>query len=821
MEIVTAIVTPVVQSLIVPIKKQLGYLISCKTYVRDVGTKIKDLDGKRVNVEEHMNHNKRNNLVVPTEVRGWLEKVVKTDEKVESISSDVGSCFNLKRRHKIGRKAFKIIEEINRLIEENNMINWSDHRIPLGKVDSMKASTSTPSGGHNDFQSRERTFMEALKQLQPDHKSQMISLCGMGGVGKTTMMEKLKKLEELYMRVAKEKGIRFTHTNGEELVERSKNLFTLEIEFFDSNALPKNMSFKKLERFKISLGCYLKENDVQNRHSFENTLMLVTDKCELLDSRMNELFDKTEVLHFQVNGVNDLGDGLVESLHHRRSSFYNLRVLTICKCANLKYLFTVCVANSLKKLERLTISFCPVLETLVDEDNNGVGVIKFQALKFLSFGHLPKLMSLCNVVNAIELPQLEELILDSLPNFSSIYPDDKSATSSLSNDTSTIQPFLNKEVAIPQLKKLKVSKMERLKEIWPSNPMLLLHHLEELIVNNCGSIEVLFNIDLESVGNIEESSCCLRSIQLWELGNLREVWRIKGANNEGLTFSCFHAIENIEISDCKWFRNVFTPTTTNFDMRALTKLAIDRGERRIKRRQEQEINVMSREEISEVGDDISNVVFSSHLIHTTFHYVHTLLIEDHNREEVVFEIESPSSKELATTPQNKQQPLLPFLEDLELRYMERMSHVWKCNWNLFLNPQKQRLEESSSSFHNLTTISLWECKNMKYLFSPRMAKLLSNLKKIRILYCGIEELVSNRDDEDEEGVASTSTNTNSGLLSNLDYLDLQELPNLKLIGGSDSKTWSNETSLNIITPIHDQFKFPQTTKSHGFLLGEE
>ena len=128
--------------------------------------------------------------------------------------------------------------------------------------------------------------------------------------------------------------------------------------------------------------------------------------------------------------------------------------------------------------------------------------------------------------------------------------------------------------------------MERLKEIWPSNPISLLHHLEELIVNNCGAIEVLFNIDLESVGNIEESICCLKSIQVSELENLREVWRIKGVNNEGLTFNCFQAIENIEISDCKRFRNVFTPTTTNFDMRALTKLAIDHGERRRKRRQE-------------------------------------------------------------------------------------------------------------------------------------------------------------------------------------------------------------------------------------------
>ncbi|KAI3746191.1 hypothetical protein L6452_08615 [Arctium lappa] len=137
------------------------------------------------------------------------------------------------------------------------------------------------------------------------------------------VLKNLIKLEELYVKVVSASGgknsIRFKDSICVELAELSKNLFALEIEFFDNNALQRNMSFNKLERFKISLGCYLDDDDDdgQNRHSYENTLMLVTDKCELLDSRMNELLEKTEVLHLQVNDVNNLGDGLVESLHHQ------------------------------------------------------------------------------------------------------------------------------------------------------------------------------------------------------------------------------------------------------------------------------------------------------------------------------------------------------------------------------------------------------------------------------------------------------------------------------------------------------------------------
>nr|KAJ0223614.1 hypothetical protein LSAT_V11C200052270 [Lactuca sativa] len=96
-----------------------------------------------------------------------------------------------------------------------------------------------------------------------------------------------------------------------------------------------------------------------------------------------------------------------------------------------------------------------------------------------------------------------------------------------------------------------------------------------------------------------------------------------------------------------------------------------------------------------------------------------------------------------------------------------------------------------------------------------MAELLSNLQKVKIEYCdGIEEVVSKKDDEDEEMTTSTSTHTSTPLFPHLDSLILNQLKNLKCIGGGGAKDESNEISFNnttTTTTFHDQFKLlPQT-----------
>ncbi|CAH1435289.1 unnamed protein product [Lactuca virosa] len=647
------------------------------------------------------------------------------------------------------------------------------------------------------------------------------------------VLKDLVNLEELYMRVADEKAIRFTDSNHAELAELSEHLSALEIEFFGNSGKPENVLFTKLERFRISMGRSLGYN-----HSFENTLKLVTNKDELLESRLNELFVKTEVLYLEVDGMNDFHQQL----------FNNLRVLDVFKCANLRFLFTVPIANGLMNLERLTVSQCPVLEVLAHSENSGDGVIKFQGLKFLRLDRLPKLIGLCNTANVIELPQLVELELDGLPNFSSIYPEKTSATSSMSSNVSAIQPFFNKKVLIPKLEKLRIWWMDKLKEIWPyqfssseevnacmlreirvsrcdnlvnlfpTNPMSLLGRLEELHVSFCGSIEVLFNIDMSCVGEFEEYSSNLRLIKLSNLGKLRELWRMKGESSSDILIRTFQAVKKIEIRWCERFVNVFTPTVSNSDVETVMNVSID-GRRPCEEtgrnielvQNSQEINVISKAEIiSEVYANIPDVESSIHPKPFHVNHLQTLYVSGCKDVEVVFEIESScssSNTDFTTTlhKYNHQPPLLlPHLKLLHLEDMERMSDVWKCNWKKLVIPQNQ---SQSYSFHNLTVIYMGLCNNIQYLFSPVMGKLLPNLKVVWISSCdGIKEVVSNRD-INEEIISSTHTNTISSFPL-LNYLELSLLPCLKSIDGGTTIT---------TTSIHDQFKCSQVSVASWFL----
>ena len=147
------------------------------------------------------------------------------------------------------------------------------------------------------------------------------------------------------------------------------------------------------------------------------------------------------------------------------------------------------------------------------------------------------------------------------------------------------------QIVITQLKKMELYEMENLKEIWPSNdgevrfsllkvidvkfcnslvnlfprnPMSLLHHLEELTVMYCNSIDVLFNIDLGRVGEIEEVNSKLKYMEIWVLENLREIWRVKGENASNRCIMRFKALENITTFNCESLSRVF-PSTVHFD----------------------------------------------------------------------------------------------------------------------------------------------------------------------------------------------------------------------------------------------------------------
>ncbi|XP_035841647.1 probable disease resistance protein At4g27220 [Helianthus annuus] len=116
----------------------------------------------------------------------------------------------------------------------------------------------------------------------------------------------LVKLEELYMRCSYNNRICFTDANLEELKKLLCQLCALEVEFYDMNHL-KDVSFEKLDKFKISIG------DVYfgKITSFKTTLQLhLRDehRSDLVEYKIDELVKKSESLFLSMEHMSHLED---------------------------------------------------------------------------------------------------------------------------------------------------------------------------------------------------------------------------------------------------------------------------------------------------------------------------------------------------------------------------------------------------------------------------------------------------------------------------------------------------------------------------------
>lgn len=158
-----------------------------------------------------------------------------------------------------------------------------------------------------------------------------------------------------------------------------------------------------------------------------------------------------------------------------------------------------------------------------------------------------------------EIPKLEKLSISSMKNLNDVWPCE--ITSS-------------QEVNVSMLREITMKNCDSLVNLFQNNSLQFLQHLKDLYVDNCGSIEVLFNMDFGCVDGNDKGSSKLRRISIQNSEKLKEIWRIKGVNNFHFIDS-FQAVEYIYINKCKSFRNVVTPTTAKFDLGALTNYTID------------------------------------------------------------------------------------------------------------------------------------------------------------------------------------------------------------------------------------------------------
>ncbi|CAH1435240.1 unnamed protein product [Lactuca virosa] len=609
------------------------------------------------------------------------------------------------------------------------------------------------------------------------------------------LIPKLEKLCIDYMKDLKEIWPCDYRTSGavklrEIQVEHCNNL----VNMFPCNPMPMLCHLEELEvrhcrsiedLFKIDLDCIAA--DEKGSISLKKIKLFSCDKLvNLFPWNFMPFLHHLEELEVRDCGsIEELFNIHLDCVAAFEKCSISLKKICVDGCDKLVNLFPCNSMEFLHHLEELDIMGCGSLEDLFNIQLDCVAAFEKGSisLKRIFVSRCDKLVNLfpCNPLPLLH--RLEELVVWKCGSIEELFNIGLDCVAAI-------------EKGSISLRRIDVSSCDKLVDLFPCNPLQLLQHLEELQVQKCRSIEALFNIDLDCVGETGEGgTSSLRSIEVRKLGKLQEVWRIKGANHSRIPIRGFQAVESIRIKNCNRFRNIFSPSASNFDLGALTSMdIIESGEIRRKYGSVE----------SSQGQE--NTLFPTNHIHS-FHYLRNLELVEYQGVEVIFEMKS------TPTSQDNQQRILPYLENLDIRSLGRMSHVWKCNWNKFLILHRK---PSESPFHNLTIIEMKSCRRIKYLFSPLMAKLLSNLKKVEIEGCaGMEEVVSNRDDEEEEErITSTSTHiTSTTLFPLLDSLILESLQNLKCIGGGGgAKAGNNEISFSsttTTTSFLDQYKFSQ------------
>ncbi|KAG2663953.1 hypothetical protein I3760_16G056200 [Carya illinoinensis] len=268
--------------------------------------------------------------------------------------------------------------------------------------------------------------------------------------------------------------------------------------------------------------------------------------------------------------------------------FQKLKSIKIWKCCNLRSLFPFSVAKLLVHLQKVQISFCQLMENIIEREDEGgderkADIIVFPQIQTFHLHGLENLVSFSSEAHSFEWPSIEEIALFNCPKLKTFDSEVQSEKKLRKKDTkldarapqvpsagssSTRESFrffnqclelsgvrrhrsynpdqgycsstsgeskhnLNKEVTLTNQDELE--NQTKMCSLFPYNLIESLENLKKLLASKCDSLEVIF--ELEGL-NVEESNIFnnLAKLSLKTLPKVLNIWKkgprdIKGFNN--------------------------------------------------------------------------------------------------------------------------------------------------------------------------------------------------------------------------------------------------------------------------------------------------